>query len=73
MSQVARLSADDISLIDKADDIGIPGSIGDTVCQEMIYVFAYLGNLLGMHFSLPHLGHGSGPTVAENLCIYFFI
>ncbi len=33
----ARLSADDISLIDKADDIGIPNSIGDTACKEMIY------------------------------------
>ena len=29
--------ADDINLIDKADDVGITNFIGDTVCNEVIY------------------------------------
>jgi hypothetical protein len=62
----ARLSADDISLIDKADDIAINNSIGDTVCKEMIYyirsflefaVHAHLATALGTgeRINLPYL------------------
>ena len=58
----ARLSADDISLIDKADDVGIPNSIGDTVCKEMIYYIRSFRNSLCMHISMPHLGQESGST-----------